>query len=209
METSRLPVGVRPGTSDGHGQEKTSPRRAAVEFRTHQSSVVGRSVVVVALLVRTHQLLSCSVGRSVTDRLRAMSLLGERLADKVSKFNSQINRHLESQQLNPFSGQFSRSPSPRPFAKDEYGKPVAGSLTEVRGHRAQSHICKEVLELCEIIQELGEYNKRQREKHRDPNDEDDEDDIPDDGTIIVTFGELFQVSSTIFATAFRQLGTTT
>ncbi|XP_022199733.2 actin-binding Rho-activating protein [Nilaparvata lugens] len=126
-----------------------------------------------------------------------MSLLGERLADKVSKFNSQINRHLESQQLNPFSGQFSRSPSPRPFAKDEYGKPVAGSLTEVRGHRAQSHICKEVLELCEIIQELGEYNKRQREKHRDPNDEDDEDDIPDDGTIIVTFGELFQMYTKI------------
>ncbi|RZF42185.1 hypothetical protein LSTR_LSTR004334 [Laodelphax striatellus] len=62
-----------------------------------------------------------------------MSLLGDRLADKVSKFNSQINRHLESQQLNPFSGQFSRSPSPRPFAKDEYGKPLAGSMTEMRG----------------------------------------------------------------------------
>lgn len=45
------------------------------------------------------------------------------LAEKVSKFNQEALKHLERQTLNPFSGRFSRSPSPRPkFSKDEYGK---------------------------------------------------------------------------------------
>lgn len=48
------------------------------------------------------------------------------LSDRVSKFNEKVNKHLESQSLNPFSGSFnggSRSPSPRPtFSKEEYGK---------------------------------------------------------------------------------------
>lgn len=73
-------------------------------------------------------------------------------------------------------------------------RPQAGSQTEVRGKRAQSQISKEILELCEIIQDLGEYNKKQKQKHPDPDEEDDEEPVPDDGTIIVTFGELFHVS---------------
>lgn len=129
--------------------------------------------------------------------MSSISLAPERLADKVNKFNQEINKHLENQSLNPFSGQFSRSPSPRPsIGKDDYGKPLAGSLTEVRGKRAQSQINKEILELCEIIQDLGEYNKKQKQRHPDP-EEEDEEQIPDDGTIIVTFGELFQMYTKI------------
>ncbi|XP_075212694.1 actin-binding Rho-activating protein-like [Lycorma delicatula] len=128
--------------------------------------------------------------------MSGISLLPERLSDKVNKFNQEISKHLESQSLNPFSGQFSRSPSPRPsLSADDYGKPQAGSLTDVRGKRAQSQISKEILELCEIIQDLGEYNKKQKQRHPDP--EDDEEEIPDDGTIIVTFGELFQMYTKI------------
>lgn len=51
----------------------------------------------------------------------------DKLSDKVSKFNQQIDKHKESQHLNPFSGSYdsnSRSPSPRygKFTKEEYGK---------------------------------------------------------------------------------------
>lgn len=34
-------------------------------------------------------------------------------------------------------------------------RPVAGSLTEARGQRANIHVYKEILELCEIINSEG------------------------------------------------------
>jgi len=66
-------------------------------------------------------------------------------------------------------------------------RPIAGSKTDLRGRKAKSHICREILELCTVIHDVGTYNT----KKRDP---DDEDQPIDDGTIIVSFGELFQVS---------------
>lgn len=68
-------------------------------------------------------------------------------------------------------------------------RPVAGSKTDLRGRKAKSHICREILELCTVIHDVGTYNS----KKKDPDDDDDEEDN-DDGTIIVSFGELFQVS---------------
>ncbi|XP_022165692.1 uncharacterized protein LOC111030485 [Myzus persicae] len=111
--------------------------------------------------------------------------------DIVSKFNQQADSHSKSQSLNPFSEQFeqSRSPSPR-FSREEYGKPVAGSKTDLRGRRAKSHVCREILELCTVIHDVGTYNT----KKRDPDDEDQQ---IDDGTIIVSFGELFQIYTKI------------
>ncbi|XP_060878066.1 uncharacterized protein LOC132950568 [Metopolophium dirhodum] len=111
--------------------------------------------------------------------------------DIVSKFNQQADSHSKSQSLNPFSEQFeqSRSPSPR-FSREEYGKPIAGSKTDLRGRKAKSHICREILELCTVIHDVGTYNT----KKRDP---DDEDQPIDDGTIIVSFGELFQIYTKI------------
>jgi len=67
-------------------------------------------------------------------------------------------------------------------------RPIAGSKTDLRGRKAKSHICREILELCTVIHDVGTYNT----KKRDP---DDEDQPIDDGTIIVSFGELFQVST--------------
>lgn len=112
--------------------------------------------------------------------------------DIVSKFNQQADSHSKSQSLNPFSEQFeqSRSPSPR-FSREEYGKPIAGSKTDLRGRKAKSHICREILELCTVIHDVGTYNT----KKRDPDDEDEH--CIDDGTIIVSFGELFQIYTKI------------
>uniref|UniRef100_A0A1B6GIJ3 Costars domain-containing protein n=1 Tax=Cuerna arida TaxID=1464854 RepID=A0A1B6GIJ3_9HEMI len=104
------------------------------------------------------------------------------LAEKVNKFNQQAMKHLETQNLNPFSDRFSRSPSPRPkFSKDEYGKPVAGSLTDQRGQKALCHISREILELCEVIHDMG---RRRRDKDGD-------------AYIVITFGELFSIYTKI------------
>uniref|UniRef100_A0A8D8W783 Actin-binding Rho-activating protein n=1 Tax=Cacopsylla melanoneura TaxID=428564 RepID=A0A8D8W783_9HEMI len=122
----------------------------------------------------------------------------DKLSDKVSKFNQQINKHQETQSVNPFSGSFGdRSPSPRygKFTKEEYGKPIAGSETERRGLRAKAHLLREMLDLCVIIHDLGEYHAKHRAKD-DPEDDKDRE-LDDDGTIMVTFGELFQLYTKI------------
>uniref|UniRef100_A0A2H8TMZ5 Actin-binding Rho-activating protein n=3 Tax=Melanaphis sacchari TaxID=742174 RepID=A0A2H8TMZ5_9HEMI len=113
--------------------------------------------------------------------------------DIVSKFNQQADSHSKSQSLNPFSEQFeqSRSPSPR-FSREEYGKPIAGSKTDLRGRKAKSHICREILELCTVIHDVGTYNSKKR-----VSDDDDDEHCIDDGTIIVSFGELFQIYTKI------------
>lgn len=67
-------------------------------------------------------------------------------------------------------------------------RPIAGSKTDLRGRKAKSHICREILELCTVIHDVGTYNS----KKRDPDDSDDGG--QDDGTIIISFGELFQVN---------------
>ncbi|XP_065219892.1 actin-binding Rho-activating protein-like [Planococcus citri] len=121
----------------------------------------------------------------------------ESLSDRVNKFNERVNKHIESQTLNPFSGSFkpgSRSPSPRPsFSKDEYGKPIAGSMTEQRGRKAHTHICREILELCEIIYDMGQYQAKYREK----DDDEDEPQQEEDSPVIVRFGDLFQMYTKI------------
>ncbi|XP_031550019.1 actin-binding Rho-activating protein-like [Actinia tenebrosa] len=59
----------------------------------------------------------------------------------------------------------------------EYGRPEAGSRTEARGKYAGLHISKEVFDLCKIIKQLGKEQ---------PN-----------GTVIITFGKLFDRYTTI------------
>lgn len=73
------------------------------------------------------------------------------LSSKVAKFNNKVNDHANSQLLNPFTHADGRS-SPRPkFSKEEYGKPIAGSLTEARGQKANMHVFKEMYELVQVI----------------------------------------------------------
>ncbi|XP_061403061.1 uncharacterized protein LOC133338950 [Musca vetustissima] len=97
------------------------------------------------------------------------------LSSKVAMFNNQVNQHKQSQLLNPFSQTDGRS-SPKPtFSKDEYGKPLAGSLTEMRGQKANIHVLKEMLELCQIIDSEG-YNVKDEPQMR-----------------VIPFGELFNI----------------
>lgn len=95
-------------------------------------------------------------------------------------FNQRANNHQANQLLNPFSAEVvdGRS-SPRPqFSKSEYGRPIAGSLTEQRGQKANIHVFREMCELCCIINDSGAPV--------------DEDNI--NGPKFIFFGELFNVS---------------
>lgn len=58
-------------------------------------------------------------------------------------------------------------------------RPVAGSLTEARGQRANIHVFKELVELCEIINSEGYSHDEENPKLK-----------------VILFGELFNVSST-------------
>lgn len=106
------------------------------------------------------------------------------LSDKVRMFNLHANKHIETQALNPFSnGKTGTLPKPK-FSKEEYGRPPKGSLSETRGYKATIHVCKEMLELCEVISENGE-------PLFDPNEK------PDDPRKVISFGELFNIYTLI------------
>ncbi|KAG5672032.1 hypothetical protein PVAND_002194 [Polypedilum vanderplanki] len=96
------------------------------------------------------------------------------LSSKVEKFNKKVNEEKSKQSENPFSSSYV-SKSPRQLKPEEYGRPKAGSLTELRGKKANVHIYKEMLELCYIIYENG---------------------IPDeiDSELrVISFGQLFNI----------------
>ncbi|XP_074603076.1 actin-binding Rho-activating protein-like [Brevipalpus obovatus] len=61
--------------------------------------------------------------------------------------------------------------------KENYGKPIEGSKTQLRGMKAYHAISKEVQELCQIVNENGGKQK--------------------DGTVTMTFGNLFELYSSI------------
>ncbi|XP_068094015.1 actin-binding Rho-activating protein [Hyperolius riggenbachi] len=82
--------------------------------------------------------------------------------------------HSESQKLNPFSEDFDHNyaMSLRLQKGDEgYGRPKEGTKTAERARRAEAHIHREMKDLCFIISTMAKPGK--------------------DGTIQVTFGELF------------------
>ncbi|KAK0074168.1 hypothetical protein PV325_008681 [Microctonus aethiopoides] len=69
-------------------------------------------------------------------------------------FNRTANNHISSQSKNPFTTGMNLD---RPkFSKEEYGRPLAGSQSDIRGRKATAHILKEILELCEIIYQNGQ-----------------------------------------------------
>ncbi|XP_021937068.1 actin-binding Rho-activating protein-like isoform X3 [Zootermopsis nevadensis] len=102
------------------------------------------------------------------------------LSDKVALFNKKADQHVDTQTKNPFSAAEGVTIDKPKLDKNDpnYGRPVAGSKTDIRGKRAYTHISKEVLQLCQIIYENGV-----------PIEE-----ITEDGhnQIVITFGELFQ-----------------
>lgn len=70
-------------------------------------------------------------------------------------------------------------PVEKAISKDDpnYGRPQQGTFTEARGQRAQIHVHKEMLELCEIIYMNGEEQE--------------------DGTTGILFGDLFRIYTRI------------
>lgn len=102
------------------------------------------------------------------------------MSAKVQHYNQVVDGHKSQQTLNPFSSQCPTGPtgrrSPRlELSASEYGKPKSGSLTEMRGFKANMQVFKDILELCEVISIEGKpYNK--------------------EGFRMIFFGDLFQVS---------------
>lgn len=98
------------------------------------------------------------------------------MLSKVQHYNEVVDVHKSQQTLNPFSTQQTGRRSPRlELSASEYGKPKSGSLTEMRGFKANIQVYKDMLELCEVISIEGKpYNK--------------------EGLKMIFFGDLFQVN---------------
>uniref|UniRef100_A0A336KBI1 CSON006476 protein n=1 Tax=Culicoides sonorensis TaxID=179676 RepID=A0A336KBI1_CULSO len=93
---------------------------------------------------------------------------------KLSFYNQAIDVHKNHEGLNPFTSDQIGRRSPRlDLDPCEYGKPKGGSLTEMRGFKANLQILKDMLDLCEVIAVEGRsYNT--------------------EGHKMILFGELFQ-----------------
>ncbi|RZB38983.1 actin-binding Rho-activating protein [Asbolus verrucosus] len=110
---------------------------------------------------------------------------GSPLSSKVALFNAVANKHIQGQKVNPFSNDHKGGSLPKPkISKEEYGRPVKGSLSEARGFKASQQVCKEMLELCEIINKQGEPLFSPEEK-------------PDDSRVVISFGDLFNIYTVI------------
>lgn len=107
------------------------------------------------------------------------------LTDLISAFDTKAQAHTELQKVTAFSGQFDKNHKPT-FSKDEYGKPIPGSMTEYRGAEAQARVCTEMKELCEII---NEYGKPPCKSLLPPELK--------DATKVIPFGELFTIYTVI------------
>lgn len=102
------------------------------------------------------------------------------LSTRVAAFQKKAEEHKVKQKSNPFSQSGSVSDiGCQKWDKNDprYGRPPEGSKTEQRGLAAGAHISNEVVFLCEMINEYGIPN--------------------DDDTVSITFGELFQIYTTI------------
>lgn len=80
------------------------------------------------------------------------------LGNRISFWQKQADEHKEKQLINPFS-EWSGASHRSTLQKDDpnYGRPVEGSLTEHRGKQAGLYIGAEIVELCHVIADLGNY----------------------------------------------------
>ncbi|CAH1130914.1 unnamed protein product [Ceutorhynchus assimilis] len=103
------------------------------------------------------------------------------LKSKVALFNKVADSHTQKQAVNPFSNDKCVSSLPRPkYSKEDYGRPVKGSLSEQRSFKATIQVCKEMLQLCEVITQCGEPLFKASEKQDDPR-------------VVISFGNLFSI----------------
>ncbi|XP_018577661.1 actin-binding Rho-activating protein isoform X2 [Anoplophora glabripennis] len=107
------------------------------------------------------------------------------LKSKVALFNKVADKHVQKQAINPFSNGKQAGNLPRPvISKEEYGRPPKGSLSEIRAFKATIQVSREMLELCEVINQCGEPLFTPEEKVNDPR-------------IVISFGELFGIYTAI------------
>ncbi|KAL0821017.1 hypothetical protein ABMA28_005666 [Loxostege sticticalis] len=107
------------------------------------------------------------------------------LTNLISAFDTKAQSHSDLQKITAFSGSFDKNHKPT-FSKDEYGKPVPGSMTEFRGAEALARVCSEMKELCEII---NEYGKEPCKNLLPPELQ--------DATRVISFRELFTIYTVI------------
>ncbi|KAK6181139.1 hypothetical protein SNE40_009065 [Patella caerulea] len=74
----------------------------------------------------------------------------------ISLWKQMETEHREKQLINPFSEWEGASHRPKMDKNDPlYGKPVPGSLTDIRGKQASNHVFGEIRGLCRDIDALG------------------------------------------------------
>ncbi|EPB76019.1 hypothetical protein ANCCEY_04865 [Ancylostoma ceylanicum] len=74
--------------------------------------------------------------------------------DTIRRFNAVAAANEETLKKNPYSDTYGIQHFDK-HAKD-YGRPPPGSKTEARGIKAGVHVCREILFLCETINENAE-----------------------------------------------------
>ncbi|XP_050302677.1 actin-binding Rho-activating protein-like [Anthonomus grandis grandis] len=103
------------------------------------------------------------------------------LKNRVALFNTFADNHTKKQAVNPFSNDKCVSNLPKPkISKEDYGRPAKGSLSEQRSFKATIQVCKEMLQLCEVINQCGEPLFEPHEKQDDPRK-------------VISFGNLFTI----------------
>ncbi|KAL3110673.1 hypothetical protein niasHT_017551 [Heterodera trifolii] len=96
-------------------------------------------------------------------------------------------RQKEAQALREHSTDvYAKDYVPKKYAKNsaEYGRPPPGSLTEMRANKASLHVAREMLQLCEVIEEHG-HRRRARTNNGNNNSE--------PCRVVISFGALFNI----------------
>ncbi|CAO4369874.1 unnamed protein product [Caenorhabditis nigoni] len=73
-------------------------------------------------------------------------------SDTIRKFNAVAQANEETLKKNPYSDTYKI----QQFDTKNYGRPPPGSKTEARGVKAGVHVCREILFLCETIDQNAE-----------------------------------------------------
>ncbi|XP_019865080.1 actin-binding Rho-activating protein [Aethina tumida] len=112
------------------------------------------------------------------------------LKGKVALFNKVADKHMAGQAVNPFSqGKVGLMPKPV-ISKEDYGKPAKGSLSETRAFKATIAVSREMLELCDVINQCGEPLFTEEEVRKNPT-------LANDPRIVISFGNLFAIYTAI------------
>jgi len=108
---------------------------------------------------------------------------------KANLWQQKLDEQASKSRANPFSQNFTGETSLDHLSKEEYGRPVEGSLTDIRGKQAASWVDHEVDKLVGEILKIGRF---------DPSE---------GGLATVAFGELFlhyqDISNTVVGILMR------